>query len=111
MSLFLLGLSLVLLLVAVVLANASLFAVAVVSSIVSLTAVGGVPRWSLLAFWLWVNLVILYLISEPSGEGIDLILVSGIPVSAFWMLMGIWLMPIVIWPLAFFIGFRKWTGQ
>jgi hypothetical protein len=111
MFLVLLTLSLLLVLVAVLLANSLLFAVAVVSSIVSLTAVRGVPRWPLLSFWLWVNLVLLYLVSEPNVDGVNLQLVMGIPVSAFWMLLGIWLVPIVLWPLAFFMSFRNWMSQ
>jgi len=111
MFLVLLTLSLLLLLVAVLLANSLLFAVAVVSSIVSLTAVRRVPRWPLLSFWLWVNLVLLYLVSEPNVDGGNLQLVAGIPVSAFWMLLGIWLVPIILWPLAFFVSFRNWMSQ
>ena len=107
----LLTLSLLLLLVSVILANPSLFAVAVVSSIAGMTTVRGVPLWPLLSFWIWVNLVLLYLVSEPSPDGADIQLVLGIPISAFWMLLGIWLVPIILWPLAFFVGFRDWMRQ
>ena len=111
MSLVLLTLSLLLLLAGVLLGDSALFAVAVVSSIVSLTAVRGVPRWPLLSFWVWVNLVLLYLVSEGNVEGSDVRLVAGIPLSAFWMLLGIWLVPVILWPLAFFVNFRKWMSQ
>jgi len=111
MFLILLTISLSLLLLAVLLGNSTLFALAVVSSIVSLTGVSGVPRRPLLVFWIWVNLVLLYLISEPSGTGYEVRLVAGIPVSAFWMLLGIWLIPVFLWPLVFYAGFKDWVNR
>ena len=111
MQLVLLALSLLVLLVGVLLASPGLFAFAIVSSIVSLTAVPDAPRWALLSFCLWVNLVLLYLVSEPSADAENVRLVAGFPMPALWMLLGIWLIPIIIWPLAFLIGFRKWMSR
>jgi len=111
MSVLLLTVSLFLWLIAVLLSNAALFSVAVVSSIVSLTAVRGVPRWPLLCFWLWVGGILLYLLAEPTSEGLDVTLVAGVPISTFWMLLGVWLVPILLWPVAFAVNFRKWMKQ
>jgi hypothetical protein len=111
MARILLTLSLLLLLVAGILAIPTLFAVAVVSSIVTLTAVRGVPILPLIIFWFWINLVLFYLISEPSRSGADSGLILGIPMSLFWMLVGIGLVPVLIWPLAFFLNFRSWKSR
>jgi len=106
-----LTLSLLLLLAAVLLANVALFSLAVVSAIASITAVRGVPRWPLIFFWMWLSLVLLYLVSEPASEGVDSRLVLGVPLPAFWMLMGIWFVPILLWPLAFLLDFRNWINR
>ena len=111
MFLIILTLSLLLILLAVLLASGALFAVAVVSAIVSITAVRSVPRWPLLSFWLWASTILLYLVSEPAAGGDEVRLVMGIPLPAFWMLLGFWLVPILLWPLSFLLTFRNWIRQ
>lgn len=111
MFVFFLTISLLLWLIAAWFSSEALFAVAVVSSVVSLTAVGGVSRWALAAFWMWVTGVLLYLVLAPAGSGGDLYLVAGIPVATFWMLLGIWLLPMILWPVVFAVTFRKWMKR
>ena len=111
MSPLLLGFSLLLLLASILLEHHELFAVSLVSTVVSLAAVGGAPRIPLILFWGWVTFVLLYLLkgsTEGESEGV---LMLGIPEAAFWMLFGVGIVPVVLWPLYFLLDFRKWIGR
>jgi hypothetical protein len=103
----LMTISLVLWLGAVFLQSPHLFAFSSVSFIVLLASLGCPSRILLVALWLWLNLVLLYLL-EASPERS---LLAGLPIPAFWMLVGVGLVPILIWPLGFALTFKKWIGR
>jgi len=62
----------------------------------------------LIAFWIWVTGVVLYLLYLPHDRTLAWL---GLPRPAFWMLAGVWLAPILIWPLGFTARFRRWIGK
>jgi hypothetical protein len=100
--------SLVLWLAAGLLHAPHLFAFASVSFIVLLASIGCPSRKLLAVFWLWLNLVLFYLL-EASPE--YSLLAWRLPGPALWMLVGIGVVPILIWPLGFALTFRKWMGR
>ncbi len=107
--------SLLVLLVSMVVSNVTLFAIGMVSFIVALVANGSCSRLLLLLFWIWMNLVLVYLCSqpvvteEPNPDTVYLLL--GLPVSAFWMLFGIWIFPVFLWPLGFALTHKQWMRR
>ncbi|MGH9341487.1 MAG: hypothetical protein ACRD1R_18340 [Acidobacteriota bacterium] len=103
----LLTLSLTLLLVSMIAVSAPLFAVSIVSTIVSLTSLGSPSRLLMLALWLWLNLVLSIIFLQPASE----ILLFGLSLPAFWMLFGIWIVPVLIWPLGFLLDFKSWMRK
>ncbi len=73
-----------------------------------LARLGGAPRYSSWALWLWLSGVILYLVGVPQFErdfGPD-----GLA-GAFWMLGGIWIVPLLLGPVAFLVSFRSWFSK
>ena len=112
MSPLLLGLSLALLLISILLECQVLFAFSLVSAITFLTAVGKkVPRLPLILFWLWVNAVLVYLMAGPDENVRGSDLIPGIPESALWMLIGVGIIPMMLWPLVFLLDFKKWMDR
>lgn len=88
----------------------SLFVISIVTSLSALAGLAGAPRWLAASFWIWLNLVLLYLLSASTpGDAHDAVhLVGGLPEPAFWMLVGIWIVPLFIWPLGFLLTFKGW---
>lgn len=111
MPVLLLALSLILLLVSLALSILPLFTFAIVNVLVSLAALRLRSRWLLGSFWIWLNLVLWHLctrtVPDPrEAAGVGLLL--GLPEPAFWMLFGIWVFPVLLWPLGFALAFRRW---
>lgn len=96
------------LLIGAILDLETLFALAVVTSIVALTALRCSSRLLLIAFWVWMTGILLYLLYFPHDRTPTWF---GLPRPAFWMLAGVWLAPILIWPLGFTARFRRWIGK
>ena len=86
----------------------ALFAVAAVTFIVALAALRCSPRALLMAFWIWITGLILYLLYFANDTTLSWL---GPPRPAFWMLAGVWLAPILIWPLGFTARFKHWIGK
>lgn len=72
---------------------------------------GNAPRRLVVVFGVWTAGVLAYLLwsgdlaLEVTGR------LLGLPAPAFWMLLGIWVAPLLIWPLSFIRDFRRWKGQ
>jgi hypothetical protein len=86
--------------------------VAVITIIISLTAFGKVPRLLLWTLWVWLNIILIYLncldfAEFPNGEA----RLIGLPLPTFWMLVGVWILPVVVWPLGFALFFRSWMSK
>ena len=111
MRITLLLLSLILLLVAMLLSMVPLLVVSAVSVMVLLASLKLDSGALLFSFWLWMNLVLLYLWSQPVDSNPQQLLVLGLPVPAFWMLLGVWIIPVLIWPLGFALTFGKWSQR
>ena len=62
-----------------------------------------------------MNLVLLYIHRQPlasevsNHETVDLFF--GLPLPAFWMLVGIWVFPVLLWPLGFALTFKQWMRR
>jgi hypothetical protein len=95
-------------LAAVIASSPHLFAFSTVSFIVLLASIGCPSRTLLVGLWAWLNFVLLYLL-EASPE--HSIFFSGLPKPAFWMLAGVGVAPILLWPVGFALTFRKWIGR
>lgn len=106
----LLTLSLVGLLVSPWLALPHLFVLSIVTTLSSLAGLAGTPKWLHVSFWIWLNCILLYLLSTPAPEEAHgaVALIAGLPAPAFWMLIGIWIVPVFIWPLGFLLTFKAW---
>lgn len=89
---------------------ADLFALGCVSTIVSLIPPGVVSRRVRTVFWVWTTGVLLFLLHSPFATATGAVASTwlGWPPDIFLMLVGIWLLPVAIWPLAFSRGFRTW---
>ena len=111
MSPLLLGFSLLFLLASILLEHHGLFAISLVAIVVSLAAVGGAPRTPLILFWVWVTFVLLYLLNGLTVGESEKVLILGIPEAAFCMLIGVGIVPVVLWPLYFLFDFKKWIGR
>lgn len=95
--------SLILTLVGVLLATPLLVALGGPTLIVLLAALGKkVPGILLIAFWIWVVAVLL---------GLILLGDQSSPSAALYMLIGIWLFPVLLWPLGFARFFDNWRQQ
>ena len=81
----------------------------VLSVVTSIAALTGLkcPRITLAVFWVWVAAVLAVLLYLPVGDQALL----SLPVPAFCMLVGIWIVPVFIWPLAFKRGFKRWVDK
>lgn len=99
--------------VAALCGSAEFFAVGSVSAIVGLIPPGAVSRRVRTVFWVWTLGVLLVLLWNPFGTvgGTDGPIWLGWPPDVFLMLVGIWLLPVAIWPLAFSLGFRNWLKR
>ena len=105
----LLTLSLLGLLISPWLAQPYLFVLSIVTTLSSLAGLVGTPKWLCVSFWIWLNCVLLYLLSTPLPEEAQgVVLIAGLPAPAFWMLVGIWIVPVFIWPLGFLLTFKTW---
>jgi hypothetical protein len=88
--------------------SAALMATGVVTAIVALTALKCPSRLLLWAFWIWLEGILLYLLFASHGRTLS---VLGFPRPALVMLAGVWLAPILLWPLGFALIFKKWAGR
>ncbi len=79
-----------------------------VTAIVALTALKCPSRTLLAVFWMWLEGILLYLLLTSHDRTLA---VFGLPRPAFVMLAGLWLAPILLWPLGFAITFKRWTGR
>lgn len=86
----------------------ALMATGIVTAIVALTAFKCPSRFLLAAFWIWLETILLYLLFASQEHALSIL---GLPLPAFVMLAGIWLAPILFWPLGFALSFRKWTDK
>jgi hypothetical protein len=107
MILLLLFAALASLIAASLLSSPELFALASVTLLTALAGLGRPARVLLLVFWLWIGALLAYLL----GFAEDLALIAGLPVPACCMLLGIWVLPVTIWPLGFSLTFKRWTGR
>jgi hypothetical protein len=83
-------------------------ATGVVTAIVALTALKCPSRLLLAVFWIWLEGILLYLLFASHDQTLSAL---GLPRPAFVMLAGVWLAPILLWPLGFALTFKKWTGR
>ncbi len=87
---------------------AGVMATGVVTAIVALTALKCPSRALLAVFWIWLEGILLYLLFASHDRTLA---VLGLPRPAFVMLAGVWLAPILLWPLGFTLTFKKWAGR
>lgn len=106
-QIFCLAASLLLLLAGMLTSNLKLVILGIVSFIVALTSLKLSSKLLLGSFWIWMNLVLLYLSREDHSSS----LVLGLPLPAFWMLFGIWIVPVLLWPLGFALTFKRWSRR
>ncbi len=85
-----------------------LMATGVVTAIVALAALRCPSRLLLAAFWIWLEGILLYLLFESHDRSLSAL---GLPRPALVMLVGVWLAPILLWPLGFALTFKKWIGR
>ncbi|RPJ86313.1 MAG: hypothetical protein EHM18_06890 [Acidobacteria bacterium] len=83
-------------------------ATGVVTAIVAITALKCPSRLLLAAFWIWLEGILLYLLFAAHDRTLS---VFGLPRPALVMLAGLWLAPILLWPLGFALTYKKWTGR
>ena len=102
----LLGVSLSLFLVSAVAGIPSICGVAIAASIVGLTGFSRIPRWLLFLFWLWLSFILLFLTLDL--HFLDRWEVFGLPVPTLVMLLGVWIIPVFIWPLGYLLLFDGW---
>ncbi len=72
---------------------------------------GGAPTRLVIVFGAWVGGVLVYLLLAGSPGSLEAAPLLGLPASAFWMLFGIWVIPVLIWPLGFLRHFRRWKDR
>lgn len=92
---------------AVLFKNPFWFALSITGILVFLTALAFPSKPLLMVFGCWLVGVFTFL--HWVGDQTDGIL--GLPAPAFAMLAGIWIIPILIWPLGFLLAFRRWFDQ
>lgn len=111
---FLLGLacSLIVLIFGGLLGSAPVFAVALVGIIVSIAGLGGAPQWLLLTFWVGTTAILLSLLFLPEEATCrDSLLLMGMPLRMVLMIVGVWIVPLLIWPIGFLLTFRRWLEK
>ncbi len=79
-----------------------------VTAIVALAALKCPSRFLLGAFWVWLEAIILYLLFASDDLAPSTL---GLPRPALVMLAGVWLAPMLLWPLGFALTFKKWIGR
>lgn len=111
MSQLVTGLAFGVLLLAVAVDSATLFVCSAVAIILALVADRSVPGLLLITFGLGMTASLLLLVhlpeSQPSASkawGS----VLGLPLPALVMLGGVWLFPLVLWPVGFILWFDRW---
>jgi len=107
--------SLLALLASVAIESPLLFALSMISVVIGIALAGSAPRRAVFGFWIWTVAVLLFLFfTPPAGTlvpGTETGLVAGLPLPALAMIIGIWIIPILIWPLAFLVDFDRWMGK
>ena len=73
---------------------------------------GGAPRWASWTLWIWLTGILFGLIffpvaASPGPAGPE---VNSL-IAVWLMLGGIWLVPVLIGPLAFLLSFRCWLSK
>jgi hypothetical protein len=103
--------SLILVLTGALFESSWIMAVGVVGALSFLAIWGNAPRRFSLIFGVWTSGVLGYLLWSgdlaPDVTG----RLWGLPAPSFWMLLGIWLVPLLIWPLSFIRDFGRWKEQ
>ncbi len=66
------------------------------------------PRWLALVLAIWLEAVFVYLIRNADNYAP---LWLGLPGPVLVMLAGVWLLPVLIWPVGFARFFSCWTGR
>ncbi|HXK61405.1 MAG TPA: hypothetical protein PLP42_16080, partial [Acidobacteriota bacterium] len=79
-----------------------------VTSIVALTGLECPSRLLLGVFWIWLEAVLLYLLFAANDPTLSF---WGLPRPAVLMLIGVWLAPVLIWPVGFLWTFKRWVGK
>ncbi|MFZ0430110.1 MAG: hypothetical protein WAO20_18475 [Acidobacteriota bacterium] len=72
---------------------------------------GGAPRRPVLLFGCWTAGVLAVLLWSGTTSGAAAAPFLGLPWTTVWMLVGIWLAPLLIWPLSFLLGFHRWKER
>ncbi|RPI27119.1 MAG: hypothetical protein EHM61_09550 [Acidobacteria bacterium] len=85
----------------------ALMATGAVTAIVALTGLKCPSRFLLVAFWVWLEGVFLYLVFQSHDLTSS---AFGLPRPALLMLLGVWLAPVLIWPVGFALTFKRWMG-
>lgn len=107
---FLVG-SLTLLGIGALLSSDWLMAAGGVGCLCALAGWGGAPRHLVLGFGFWTAAVLAYLLHSGDRSVAETGTLGGLPRPSLWMLLGIWVVPVFIWPLGFLRHFRRWKGQ
>lgn len=82
--------------------------------IVSLALLGKAPLGIVLLFAVWLLSVLASLIfvwATPTVPGEETPLILGLPAPTFLMILGIWVLPILIFPLGFLLSFERWLRK
>lgn len=86
----------------------ALMALGGICALSALARWGGAPGRLCLLFGFWTAGVLAFLLwageVEPGQAG----RFFGLPTAAFWMILGIWVVPVLIWPLGFARHFGRW---
>jgi hypothetical protein len=101
-------LSLIALLLGALFSLFGLLAFGTVTLLVGLLGFSSASRRLLLVFWLWLQALLLYLVYFSDDRSPFW---SGVPLPALAMLLGVWLIPVLIWPLGFARNFRNWLER
>ncbi|MEJ2077895.1 MAG: hypothetical protein P8020_05070 [Acidobacteriota bacterium] len=72
---------------------------------------GSAPRRLVVVFGIWTAGILAYLLWSGDSAPDTTMKLLGLPAPAFWMLLGIWVVPLLIWPLSFIRDFDRWKRQ
>jgi hypothetical protein len=100
--------SLIAVLIAALFSLHGLLAFGTATLLVGLVGFSDASRRLLMVFWIWLEITLLYLVYF-SGDRAPFWF--GLPLPAWVMLLGVWLIPVLIWPLGFAKDFRKWLER
>lgn len=107
---FILFCGLLLLLFSFLVGLESVAALSIATVISAVAATRGVSRGLVVAFWVWLNAIFGCLL-HPEFVFTRILSLEVTPAPLTLMLVGIWILPVLLWPLGFALTFDKWRKR